>query len=248
MAGFARHLASAFTVCLVLSVACGTAAASSVNYGAISHKNLKDLGQASMGTKLPLEVGMIANQSGIASAVKSASNPSSSSFGKYLSISSLASEYGASSSRRNAVTGEFKKYNATATVDVFHLRVVTTITIGTAQKMFGTSWHTYLNNSTGARSALPVHTPKLPSGLSGNVDTVAGLEHVISSGSSSAADSPSATLAPMVQPPVYAGGTPTRTGTISPGCATSTFPSSVSSTLGLFPNQTDAAYLISALQ
>src|SRR5690242_17762044 len=61
-----------------------------------------------------------------------------------------------------SVTGAFKKYNDKATVDVFHLRVVTTITIGTAQKMFGTSWHVYLNSSTGARSALPVNTPKLP--------------------------------------------------------------------------------------
>ena len=138
MAALSRHLTPAVTVCLVLSVACGTAAASSVNYGDISHKNLKDQGQASTGTKLPLEIGMIANQSGISSAVKSASNPTSSSYGKYLSISSLQSKYGASSSRRNAVTGAFKKYNATATVDVFHLRVVTTITIGTAQKMFGT--------------------------------------------------------------------------------------------------------------
>ena len=129
---------------------------------------------------------LIANQSGIASAVKSASNPTSSSYGKYLSISSLQSKYGASSSRRNAVTGAFKKYNTTATVDVFHLRVVATITIGTAQKMFGTSWHVYLDNSTGAKTAFPVNTPKLPSGLSGNVDTVAGLGHVISSGSSGA--------------------------------------------------------------
>ena len=138
MPGFARQLTSALTVWLVLSVACGTAAASSVNYGDISHKNLKDEGQASTGTKLPLEIGLIANQSGIASAVKSASNPTSSSYGKYLSISSLQSKYGASKSRRNAVTGAFKKYNAKATVDVFHLRVVATITIGTAQKMFGT--------------------------------------------------------------------------------------------------------------
>ena len=248
MAALSRHLTSALTVCLVLSIATGTAAASSVNYGDISHKNLKDQGQASTGTKLPLEIGMIANQSGISSAVKSASNPTSSSFGKYLSISSLQSKYGASSSRRNAVTGAFKKYNATATVDVFHLRVVTTITIGTAQKMFGTHWHVYLNSSTGAKTALPVNTPKLPSGLSGNVDTVAGLGHVISSGSSSAAGGRTATLAPMVQPPVYDGGTPTRTGTISPGCATSTFPSSVFSSLGLFPNQIDTAYGISAMQ
>jgi subtilase family serine protease len=246
MAALSRHLTSASAVCLVLSIATATAAASSVNYGDISHKNLKDQGQASTGTKLPLEIGMIANQSGISSAVKSASNPTSSSYGKYLSISSLQSKYGASSSRRNAVTGAFKKYNAKATVDVFHLRVVTTITIGTAQKMFGTHWHVYLDSSTGARSALPVDNPKLPSGLSGNVDTVAGLGHVISSGS--AASSRTATLAPLAQPPVYGGGTPTRTGTISPGCATSTFPSSVFSSLGLFPNQTDAAYSINALQ
>ena len=89
MAALSRHLTSAFTVCLVLSIATGTAAASSVNYGDISHKNLKDQGQASTGTKLPLEIGMIANQSGISSAVKSASNPTSPSYGKYLSISSL---------------------------------------------------------------------------------------------------------------------------------------------------------------
>jgi subtilase family serine protease len=244
MPGFVRHVTSGFTVCLVLSFACGTAAAAKVNYGDISHKNLKDQGQASTGTKLPLEIGLIANQSGIASAVKSASNPTSSSYGKYLSISSLQSKYGASKSRRNAVTGAFKKYNTKATVDVFHLRVVATITIGTAQKMFGTKWHVYLDKSTGARSALPVNSPKLPSGLSGNVDTVAGLGHVITSGSSGVP----ATLKPMVAPAVYDGGTPTRTGTISPGCASSTFPSSLFSSAGLFPNQIDTAYGISAMQ
>jgi subtilase family serine protease len=239
---------AAFAVWLALCVGCAAATASSVNFGDISHKNLKDLGQASTQTKLPLEIGMIANQSGIASAVKSASSPTSAGFAKYLSISSLQSKYGASSSRRNAVTGAFKKYNDKAAVDVFHLRVVTTITIGTAQKMFGTSWHVYRNNSTGARSALPVHTPKLPSGLSGNVDTIAGLGHVISSGSSAAAEAPSATLTPMVQPATYGGGTPTRTGTISAGCATSMFPTAVFSSVGLFPNQVDTAYGISALQ
>ena len=91
MAALSRHLTSAFTVCLVLSIATGTAAASTVNYGDISHKDLKDQGPASTGTKLPLKVGMIANQSGILRAVKSASNPTSSSYGKYLSISSLQS-------------------------------------------------------------------------------------------------------------------------------------------------------------
>src|SRR5690349_20582832 len=147
MLRIARHVVPAFAVWLVLSIGCPAAAASSVNFGDISHKNLKDQGPASTQTKLPLEIGMIANQSGIASAVKSASSPTSAGFGKYLSISSLQSKYGASSSRRNAVTGAFKKYNDKATVDVFHLRVVTTITIGTAQKMFGDRKSTRLNSS-----------------------------------------------------------------------------------------------------
>lgn len=43
MRGFTRHLISALAVWVVLSVACGTAAAASVNYGDISHKNLKGL-------------------------------------------------------------------------------------------------------------------------------------------------------------------------------------------------------------
>ena len=94
MPGLTRRLTVGFTACVAMSVACSTAAAASVNYGDISHKNLKDQGQASTGTKLPLEIGMIANQSGISSAVKSASNPTSSSYGKYLSISSLQSKYG----------------------------------------------------------------------------------------------------------------------------------------------------------
>ena len=58
------------------------------------------MGTPSSGTKLPLQVGLIANQSGLQNAVKSASNPSSSSYGKYPSLSTLQSKYGASSSKR----------------------------------------------------------------------------------------------------------------------------------------------------
>ena len=63
--------------------------------------------------KLSLQLGLVANQSGISSAVKAASNPSSSSYGKYLSMSPLQSKYGASSSKRNGVINAFKKYGVT---------------------------------------------------------------------------------------------------------------------------------------
>ena len=162
------------------------ALAASVDYGPISHSGLKNLGAASTSLKLPLQLGLIANQSGLQSAVKSASNPASSSYGKYPSLSTLQSKYGASSSKRNAVVNAFKANGITATVDVTHLRVSATVSVSKAQKMFGTKWNVY-KTSTGSKVALPVNTPKLPSGINGNVDTVAGMNVQLSSGSSSSA-------------------------------------------------------------
>jgi subtilase family serine protease len=228
-------------------VCSGTAAASStsVDFGDISHKGLKDLGPASKGLKLSLELGLIANQQGIANAVKSASNPSSSNYGDYLSLSTLQSKYGATSSRRNAVVGAFKTFGVTATVDVTHLRVGATISVGNAQKLFGTTWDLYATGESNQAVALPVDTPKLGSGLAGNVDTVSGLglyvtTHVSASASVSRVGEDRAAS--------VAGGTPTRTGTISPGCATTTYPVAAASTAGLFPNQILSAYGIASLQ
>ena len=219
-------------------------ASTSVDFGDISHKGLKDLGPASSGLKLSLELGLVANQQGISNAVKAASNPSSSSYGHYLSLSTLQKNYGATSSRRNAVVGAFKNYGVTATVDVTHLRVSATISVKNAQKMFGTKWDLYATGETNQAVALPVDTPKLGSGLAGNVDTVSGLglyvtEHV---SASTAVSHAGQTRTASVD-----GGTPTRTGTIDPGCATTTYPAAVTATAGLFPNEILDAYGIAPL-
>ncbi len=214
-----------------------------MDYGDISHKGLKNLGPASTGLKLTLELGMIANQQGIQNAVKAASNPASSTYGKYLTLSSLQSKYGASSSRRNAVVGAFKPYGVTAKVDVTHLRVGATISIKNAQKLFGTKWNLYATGQPNQAVALPVNTPKLGSGLNGNVDTVAGLGlYVTQKASASSARSTARARIASVE-----GGTPTRTGTIEPGCATTTYPAGVFSSSGLFPNQILSAYGIAQL-
>jgi kumamolisin len=216
---------------------------SKVDFGDISHKGLKDLGPASPGLKLMLLLGMIADQQGIANAVKAASNPSSSSYGKYLSLSTLQKKYGASSSRRKAVVGAFKPYGVKATVDVTHLRVTATISVKNAQKLFGRKWDLYATGQKNQAVALPVKTPKLGSGLKGNVDTVAGLGLTVTL-HGLVVPSPKATAAAA---PV-AGGTPTRTGTINPGCASTQYPGAVFSTAGLFPNQILSAYGVAPLQ
>jgi len=167
---------------------------------------------------LPLQLGFIANQSGLQGAVKSASNPASSSYGKYPSLSTLQSKYGASSSKRKGVVNAFKSNGITAKVDVTHLRASATVSVGKAQKMFGTKWKVY-KTSSGSKVALPVNTPKLPKGIKGNVDTVAGMRVQLSGGSSSAARAAV----------VADGGTPTRTGTPDFGCVPSQFPAALGS-------------------
>ena len=100
-----RRLALSVAVALWLTT--GSATAASVDYGPISHKGLKSAGAASTSLKLSLQLGLIADQQGIANAAKAASSPTSSSYGKYPSLSTLQSKYGASSSRRNAVLNAF---------------------------------------------------------------------------------------------------------------------------------------------
>ena len=246
------HFASVVVAVLALNAASGAAVASStkVDYGDISHKGLKNLGPASTGLKLSLQLGMIANQQGIANAVKAASNPTSSTYGKYLSLSTLQNKYGASSSRRKAVVGAFKNYGGTATVDVTHLRVGATISIKNAQKLFGTKWDLYATGQKNQAVALPVNTPKLGSGLSGNVDTVSGLPLYVTQKASASSVGSGARRhrPPQARAAAVAGGTPTRTGTINPGCATTTYPGAVFSTAGLFPNQILTAYGIASMQ
>jgi kumamolisin len=217
---------------IVFVTAAPATASTSINYGPISHSGLKNAGAAPTGLKLPLQLGLIANQSGISNAVKAASDPTSSSYGKYLSMSTLQSKYGASSSKRNGVINAFKKYGNTAKVDVTDLRAFVTVSIKTAQKMFGVKWNLYATGQPNEYVALPVSTPKAPSGIKGNVDTISGVRLNVTQHASRATN----------------GGTPTRTGTIAPGCASTSFPQAVTSDQGLFPNQILTAYGIDALQ
>lgn len=70
-----------------------------------------------------------------------------------------------------------------------------------------------------------------------DVDTVSGLGLYVTQRASASSSVSSAQGLTSV-----AGGTPTRTGTIQPGCATTTYPAAVLSSAGLFPNQILSAY------
>jgi subtilase family serine protease len=231
-----------------VSVAIGAPVAhASVDYGPISHKGLKKVGAPSTSLKLGLQIGLIANNSGIQKKAKSASNPASSSYGKYLSLSNLASKYGATSSVRKGVVNAFKSQHVSATLDVTHLRASATLSIGKAQKMFGTKWADY-RTSSGTVVALPVNTPKLPKGIKGNVDTIAGMRLTVSAHGSAARHPRARPVARAAAGGPYDGGTPTRTGTVAPSCLNTTDPGVLALSNGLYPNQIQTAYGIAPLQ
>src|SRR3954463_6879149 len=121
--------------CLAVAAAPAVAVAG-VNYGPISHSGLTKVGATSTGLKLSLQIGLDADNSDLHNSVKTHSDPSSSSYGKYPSLSTLTSKYGATSSVRNGVINAFKSQGITATIDVTHLRASATISVGKAQKMF----------------------------------------------------------------------------------------------------------------
>jgi hypothetical protein len=77
-----RRLAVAAAAIGAALAAAPAAGAVNVNYGPISHKGLESAGPASTSLKLALQVGLKVNQSNIADAVKAASDPSSSTYGK----------------------------------------------------------------------------------------------------------------------------------------------------------------------
>ncbi len=247
--GVAPLLAGVCIAAVADSSLVAVASASGVNYGPISHKGLKKAGGASTSSKLTLQMGLVAKNSGIQKAAKSASNPKSDSYGKYPSLSTLQSKWGATSSVRKGVVNAFKSQGITAKIDVTHLRATATLSIGKAQKMFGTKWAVYRTSSGNQLVALPVNTPKLPKGLKGNVDVVAGTRLIVNHATSSRhADPPHKRVATSAAAGPYEGGTPTRTGTVGPSCLGTTDPAALASSEGLFPNQILTAYGIAQLQ
>jgi subtilase family serine protease len=245
---FPRVVAPLLAGALCLAAGADSALAG-VNYGPISHKGLKKAGAASTSSKLALQIGLVADISGIHNAVKSASNPKSDSYGKYPSLSKLQSKWGAKSSVRKGVVNAFKSQGVTAKIDVTHLRATATVSIGKAQKMFGTKWAVYHTSTGNQLVALPVNTPKLPKGLKGNVDVVAGMRLIVKHASSSGhANPPRRRVVAHAAAGPYDGGTPTRTGTVGPSCLGTTDPAVLASSEGMFPNQILNAYGIAQLQ
>ena len=224
-----NRLIGVFTAAALSLVAAPVAAAT--DYGPIFHDGLRRAGAAPADLQLTLTLGLAHDARGVRDAVR-APSPSSDSYGAYPSLHALAAAYGAPLPARRAVARVFRRSGNTAKADVTHQRMTVTIAgDGTADLRHVVGALPHGGRRRARRAAgLP---PRLPRGLAGNVDIVAGLRQVVLEPRASAA---------------AASGSPIRTGTIAASCLGESHPSVVAGHAGLFPNQLLTAYGVAPLR
>jgi subtilase family serine protease len=194
-----------------------------------------------------LHLGLVADQTAIANGVRAASDPSSATYGVYPTLSAFSRLRGAPAVRRRAVLHALRAVGVRAAVDATGLRVTAPMTIGRMQQLFARKWSLYATRSTGTFVALPEGRPRIPKGLQGNVDVVAGTSPFLIRQPQSLQRTVELTPTPAPVGGPYAGGTPTRTGTVGTNCLSSNDPAALAAPVGLFPNQLLTAYGIDSL-
>jgi subtilase family serine protease len=220
-----------------------------VDFGLPSRAGLARVGPAPGAFPVTLQFGLVADQTAIANAARAASDPSSPTYGLYPTLAAFARRYGAPASRQRTVLAALRAVGVRGVVDATGLRVKAQLTIRQMERLFAQRWSLYASDSPGMFVALPDGRPRIPNGLRGNVDVVAGASPFL--GLVLIPAQPNAVritkVAPVPNPGQYAGGTPTRTGTVAPNCLTSANPAVLASHVGLFPNQLVTAYGIAPL-
>ena len=227
----------------------GTNRPAKVAFGLPSRAGLNRVGVAPAGFPVTLQLGLVADQSRIASAARAASDPSSSTYGAYPTLSEFARRLGASASVRSAVLATLRAAGVRGTVDATGLRVTAPMTVGRMERLFGRRWSLYTRGSAGVFVALPDGSPRLPKGLIGNVDVVAGASPYLARHveTRNRVEVTSAVPLPLPSGGPYAGGTPTRTGEVGANCLSSADPAALAAPVGLYPNQLLTAYGIESL-
>lgn len=228
----------------------GAAQSAEVDFGLPSAAGMKRVGAAPSGFPVTLQLGLVADQQGIARAARAASDPSSSSYGRYETLAELAGRMGAPATRRRAVLRALSAVGIRGKVDATGLRVTAPMTIGRMERLFASQWSLYATGTAGTFLALPEGQPRIPTGLRGNIDVVAGASPFVSRrlqlNQLSHVEVTSRAPVPALGP--RAGGTPTRTGTVGANCLGSDDPEALALPIGLFPRQLLTAYGIDSLQ
>ncbi|WCO67132.1 S53 family peptidase [Iamia majanohamensis] len=184
---------------------------------------------------------------GLEAAARAVSDPASSRYGQHLSLSEVASGFGAPPHEAAAVVAALAAEGIEARVGATGTQVVAPMTVGQASTFFATTWGTYGTGDDATE--LPDTAPTLPAGLAEVVSLVTGL--VPDPAVAAAGAAPAAGRAGPPTLPVFGGGAPFRTG-VAEGCPEGTGAAELAvgsgQYVGLFPNQLADAYGLSTLR
>ncbi|MCX5288683.1 MULTISPECIES: protease pro-enzyme activation domain-containing protein [unclassified Streptomyces] len=134
-----------------------------------------DKGDASNGAQVSLRVYLAGkNAAGLAAYAKAVSDPSSPSYGKYLSAKKAQSRFGATKAQVAAVRS-WLTANGLKVTGVSQHYVSVTGDVAAAEKAFGTQLHNYTKGSRTYRA--PSKTASAPDSLKGAVLTITGLDN-----------------------------------------------------------------------
>ncbi|MEU6401650.1 S53 family peptidase [Streptomyces sp. NPDC046985] len=111
---------------------------------------------------------------GLAAYAKAVADPSSPSYGKYLSAAQAQRQFGATKAQKAAVTSWLKSAGLKVTSVTAHY-VAVTGDVAAAEKAFGTQLHDFAKGSRTYRA--PAQSATVPEGLKGAVLTVTGLDN-----------------------------------------------------------------------
>ncbi|MGQ4385108.1 S53 family peptidase [Streptomyces sp. SAS_270] len=134
-----------------------------------------DKGATSNGSQVSARVYFAGrNAAGLAAYAKAVSDPSSASYGKYLSAKKSQQRFGATKAQVAAVKSWLKSAGLTVTGTTQHY-VSVTGDVAAAEKAFGTQLHNYAKSGKTYRA--PSKTASAPAALNGAVLTVTGLDN-----------------------------------------------------------------------
>ncbi len=246
----ATALAAVALIAVLLTVAPvpvpAGAATSSVDWGDLDTSSMVDVGDADPTTEVTFLLGLHRDRAGLTAFARSVSDPSSSSYGRYLRVPELAARFGASAATKATVVDYFAGLGITATVDVTGTYANVQLPVSTIETVFSADWRLFSyppgNFYDGADFLFPTTQPTLPAELRSAVVSVDGAGVLDELGPlPPPTDSPQDASASAGGALTGGGGTATLTGTPE-GCAAGTSITDSGDRFGMAPNQVLHAY------
>jgi subtilase family serine protease len=165
---------AALLLCVLSLFAAAAFAPSALAAGPEAHTTM--IGAAPAAQKLRLVLPLKADSAGLRRLAQAITDPSSAQYGQYESLARLEARFGAPAGERSRVVGYLRSHGASEVkIDATGLFADATMTVGIAQRLFGTRLSRF-RTASAAQYVSPASDARVPSPVRGLVTGVVGLD------------------------------------------------------------------------